>query len=58
MTRSRSREGDLATFLDGLDASWRGLSLTMPLKREVLPLLDRALALVDEVGAANTVLLD
>jgi shikimate dehydrogenase len=30
----------------------------MPLKREVLPLLDERTALVDEVGAANTVLLD
>jgi shikimate dehydrogenase len=49
--------GDLATFLDGLDASWRGVSLTMPLKNEVLPLLDERSDLVDQVGAANTVLL-
>jgi shikimate dehydrogenase len=41
----------------GLDADWRGLSLTMPLKREVMPLLDEHSALVEEVGAANTVLL-
>jgi shikimate dehydrogenase len=51
------REGGFAAFLEGLDASWRGLSLTMPLKREVLPLLDTRSPLVDEVGAANTVLL-
>jgi shikimate dehydrogenase len=51
-------DGGLAVFLDGLDASWRGLSLTMPLKREVLPLLDERSALVEEVGAANTVLLE
>ncbi|MBM7830399.1 shikimate dehydrogenase [Agromyces cerinus] len=48
----------LGEFLGGLDASWRGLSLTMPLKQEVLPLLDS----IDEVaaitGAANTVLCD
>ena len=50
--------GGLAAFLEGLDASWRGLSLTMPLKREVLPLLDERSALVDRVGAANTVLFD
>jgi shikimate dehydrogenase len=50
-------EGDLAAFLGGLDASWRGLSLTMPLKREVLPLLATRSALVEQVGAANTVLL-
>lgn len=51
-------DGGLATFLNTLDASWRGLSLTMPLKREVLSLLDERSALVDEVGAANTVLLE
>ena len=31
---------DLPAFLDSLDASWVGLSLTMPLKHDVLPLLD------------------
>jgi shikimate dehydrogenase len=46
--------GGLADFVGGLDASWRGLSLTMPLKREVLPLLDRTTPLVDELGVANT----
>ncbi|MEO8263244.1 MAG: shikimate dehydrogenase [Pseudolysinimonas sp.] len=51
------QDGGLATFLDGLDASWLGLSLTMPLKREVLPLLDGRSPLAGEVGAANTVLL-
>lgn len=48
----------LRGFIEGLDASWRGLSLTMPLKQDVLPMLDD----VDEVarftGAANTVLFD
>jgi shikimate dehydrogenase len=34
---------------------WAGLSLTMPLKRAVLDLLDDAEPLVTEVGAANTV---
>ena len=50
--------GGLGGFLDSLDESWLGLSLTMPLKREVLPLLDEVDALVGMVGAANTVLLD
>jgi len=36
-------------------ASWAGLSLTMPLKRAVLPLLDRTEPLAVEVGGANTV---
>jgi shikimate dehydrogenase len=50
-------EGGLASFLRGLDESWRGLSLTMPFKREVLPLLDTASPMVQRVGVANTVLL-
>jgi len=45
----------LPDYLAGLDAHWRGLSLTMPLKRDVLPLLDRREPLVDVVGGANTV---
>ncbi len=47
----------LPAFLDGLDESWRGLSLTMPLKRAVLPLLDEVDATALTVGAVNTVLL-
>ncbi|GAA2211925.1 shikimate dehydrogenase [Nonomuraea monospora] len=38
----------------GADA-WAGLSLTMPLKRAVLPLLDTVSDLAVEVGGANTV---
>ncbi|MBF4624422.1 shikimate dehydrogenase [Clavibacter sp. VKM Ac-2872] len=49
---------DLGGFVAGLGSGWRGLSLTMPLKRDVLPLLD----LIDDTarlaGAANTLLLD
>lgn len=50
-------EVGLAGFLDGLGPDWAGLSLTMPLKRAVLPLLDTAGELVSVVGAANTVVL-
>jgi len=46
----------LPAVLDSLDADWAGLSLTMPLKRAVLPLLDRAEPLVTQVGGANTVI--
>ncbi len=49
--------GGLAAFLDGLDETWRGLSLTMPLKREVLPLLTEVSGLARAVGAVNTVVL-
>lgn len=47
----------LPAYLDSRDATWRGLSLTMPLKRDVIPLLDWRAPLVDLVGGANTVLL-
>lgn len=50
------REEDLADFITGMDETWVGLSLTMPLKRVVLPLLDHVEPLADVVGAVNTVL--
>lgn len=50
--------GGLSGFLARLDPTWRGLSLTMPHKRDVIPLLDRRSDLVDRVGAANTVLIE
>ena len=50
-------EAGLAGFLDGLDESWAGLSLTMPLKRTVIPLLDRLSPTAAAVSAVNTVLL-
>lgn len=46
----------LPGLLDELDESWVGLSLTMPLKRTVLPLLDDVSPLAAAVGAANTVI--
>jgi shikimate dehydrogenase len=49
--------GDLAGFLSGLGPEWGGLSLTMPLKQAVLPLLDRCAPLATAVGAANTLVL-
>ncbi|MDP9445210.1 MAG: shikimate dehydrogenase, partial [Actinomycetota bacterium] len=51
-------EAGLAAFLDGLDASWRGLSLTMPLKRAVIPLLDGMSDVAAAAQAVNTVLLE
>ncbi|MFZ0323362.1 MAG: shikimate dehydrogenase [Actinomycetes bacterium] len=48
--------GGLAAFLDGLDDSWVGLSLTMPLKETVLDLLDDVEPLALAVRSVNTVL--
>lgn len=50
-------QAGLAGFLDRLDDSWAGLSLTMPLKAAVLPLVDEVSPQAAAVGAANTVLL-
>lgn len=47
----------LEGFLGGLDGGWRGLSLTMPLKRVVVPLLDSADEWTRLSGVANTVVL-
>jgi len=46
----------LAAFVTSRDESWRGLSLTMPLKVEILPLLSELSELTRETGSANTVL--
>jgi shikimate dehydrogenase len=48
-------EPGLPGLLGSCGPDWAGLSLTMPLKRAVLPLLDQAETLVAEVGGANTV---
>jgi shikimate dehydrogenase len=58
--RAEVRADGLAAFVDGLDGSWRGLSLTMPLKVAVLGLA--GVGLVSETarltGVGNTLLLD
>ncbi|MGW1469282.1 shikimate dehydrogenase [Streptomyces sp. NPDC002308] len=48
-------EAGLADFVEKLDAGWAGLSLTMPLKRAVIPLLDTVSAAAASVEAVNTV---
>lgn len=53
----RVPEGGLATFLSGLDDSWRGLSLTMPLKREAAALATTLSDRARLAGAANTLVL-
>jgi shikimate dehydrogenase len=57
-TREEVDDAGLAPFLAGLGPEWRGLSLTMPLKRRVAELVP----VVDEVARrtrqGNTILLD
>ena len=54
----RVPSGGLGSFLAGLDDTWRGLSLTMPLKREALPLVDRLTDRARLAGAVNTLLVE
>jgi len=51
-------EAELPAFLAGLDETWRGLSLTMPLKRAVVPLLDELSDRAAQAQAVNTVILE
>ncbi|MFJ7069030.1 shikimate dehydrogenase [Streptomyces sp. NPDC101115] len=48
-------EAALPGFVGELDASWAGLSLTMPLKRAIIPLLDEITDTAASVEAVNTV---
>lgn len=48
-------EAALPGFVEGLDSSWAGLSLTMPLKRAIIPLLDSVSETAASVEAVNTV---
>jgi shikimate dehydrogenase len=50
-------EAGLPGFVAGLDDSWAGLSLTMPLKRAVIPLLDEVDPAAVAVHAVNTLVL-
>ena len=52
------KEGGLAAFLSGLDAQWRGLSLTMPLKVEALKVATRVEPLARTLESVNTLVLD
>ena len=50
-------EAGLPGFLDSCGPEWAGLSLTMPLKSAVLPLLDHVDPMAAATGGANTVVL-
>ncbi len=50
-------EAGLPTFVERLGPEWAGLSLTMPLKRAALTVVDEISPLASAVGAANTLVL-
>jgi shikimate dehydrogenase len=54
----RCSQDEFESWFVGLGPEWRGLSLTMPLKRAVIPLLDEVSPLALAVGAVNTVTWD
>lgn len=47
-------EDGLAAYVESRGSEWAGLSLTMPLKRTVLPLLDHVDQVAAATGGANT----
>jgi shikimate dehydrogenase len=49
---------ELPGFVAALDGSWAGLSLTMPLKEAIRPLLDDVDPVAAATGSVNTVVLD
>lgn len=53
----RVDEAGLADFIHGLGTAWRGLSLTMPLKRVAVGLADQVSDRARLAGAANTLVL-
>lgn len=48
-------ESELEAFISSRDESWRGLSLTMPLKRQIIALADEVSTVAGKLGVANTV---
>lgn len=49
--------GGVRSFVEGLEAEWRGLSVTAPLKRELLAVATEVTERARLVGAANTLVL-
>jgi shikimate dehydrogenase len=54
----RVSAGGLAEFVAGCGPAWRGLSLTMPLKREAVELADEISDVARAARAANTLVFD
>ncbi|MFB9377829.1 shikimate dehydrogenase [Kineococcus gynurae] len=49
-------EARLPALVESLDTGWAGLSLTMPLKQAIVPLVDEVSDFARAVGSVNTVL--
>lgn len=47
---------ELSRFIAGLTTQWRGLSLTMPLKQTVIPMLDEISPIAEQLQSVNTVI--
>ncbi len=56
--RARVEADELSDHVAGLDASWRGLSLTMPLKEVAFEVVHAAAPLATRVGSINTLIRD
>lgn len=56
--RAQVSQDGLDDFLHGLDSAWRGLSLTMPLKRTIIPYGKPQDKWVKLLGVANTAVMD
>lgn len=56
--RARVEADELAGHVGALDESWRGLSLTMPLKEAAFAVVHSVSPLARQVGAINTVVRD
>ena len=56
--RREMTDDGLAAYLDGLGTGWRGLSLTMPLKRRVAELVADVDPIARRTRQGNTILLD
>ncbi|GAB3659655.1 shikimate dehydrogenase family protein [Glycomyces tarimensis] len=56
-SRHECDEAGLASFVDQLDETWAGLSLTMPLKEIALAVADEVTPVAEAIGAANTLVL-
>lgn len=56
--RVEVRQDEFVAHVAGLDGSWRGLSLTMPLKEVAFEVVHRASEPAETVGAINTLVRD